>query len=264
MFFEPGGSIRPKLLKIGALVNASLRRVKIAMASGHPRVWPRVCGAHLSNALKPERRSATKQIESVSPNARSDFRTGGSIRPKLLKIGALIRVCRAHLSNALKPERRSATKQIESVSPNARPETGQATATVSEAGVSNSVPSVDLGSERWLHQNNRPASCHAGVVERRIKSRQPKSFAARFMGQNHPRKMARGRAASLQPFDQCGQFLAACSRNMPCVALDTWKLNGQHPFLLAHLQSADDRGIVIRSGASGRGPFGLCHLDSPR
>ena len=35
------GSIRLKLLKIGALVRVSVRRVKIAMASGHPgqRDW---------------------------------------------------------------------------------------------------------------------------------------------------------------------------------------------------------------------------------
>jgi hypothetical protein len=63
------------------------------------------------------------------------------------------------------------------------------------------------------------------------KSRQPKSFAARFMGQNNPRN--RRAAASFQPFDLCGQFLATCSQNMPCVALDAGKLNGEHPFLLA-------------------------------
>ena len=66
------------------------------------------------------------------------------------------------------------------------------------------------------------------------KSRQPKSFAARFMGQNNPRnRITRRAAASFQPFDECGQFLAAFSRNMPCVALDARKLNGEHPFLLA-------------------------------
>jgi len=36
------GSIRLKLLKIGALVRISVRRVKIAMASGHP--WQRDWG----------------------------------------------------------------------------------------------------------------------------------------------------------------------------------------------------------------------------
>ena len=41
------GSIRLKLLKIGALVRVSVRRVKIAMASGHPwqREWALACAA---------------------------------------------------------------------------------------------------------------------------------------------------------------------------------------------------------------------------
>src|ERR1700730_2642800 len=66
--------------------------------------------------------------------------------------------------------------------------------------------------------------------------------------------MTRRGAANFQPFDQCDQFLTVCSQNMPCMAFDAWKLDGHHPLLLAHLQSADDRGIVIWSGALERGP----------
>src|ERR1700719_788939 len=47
---------------------------------------------------------------------------------------------------------------------------------------------------------------------------------------------------------------------MPRVALDTGQLNREHPFLIAHLQSADDCAIVIQSGGRGRRPSRLCHL----
>ncbi len=91
--------------------------------------------------------------------------------------------------------------------------------------ISSAVPAID-GKARRLH--------HMDFAASHQKSRQPKSFAARFMGQNNPRnRMTRRAAASFQPFDQSGQFLAARSRNMPCVALDARKLNGEHPFLLA-------------------------------
>ena len=45
------GSIRLKLLKIGALVSTSVRRIKIAMASGYPwqAEWAEAC-ARLSAA----------------------------------------------------------------------------------------------------------------------------------------------------------------------------------------------------------------------
>jgi hypothetical protein len=49
----------------------------------------------------------------------------------------------------------------------------QATATVSETDMSNAFPSVDLGSERFLPQDNQPASRHAGVAGGQNKSRRP-------------------------------------------------------------------------------------------
>src|ERR1700730_11913315 len=51
---------------------------------------------------------------------------------------------------------------------------------------------------------------------------------------------------------------------MPRVALDARQLNGDHPFVVTQLQSADDRGIVIQSDGHGRRHFRLGHLDSPR
>jgi hypothetical protein len=66
------------------------------------------------------------------------------------------------------------------------------------------------------------------------KARQPKTVAAGLVCQDHPRdRMADGRAASLEPFDQFSQFLAACSQKVPSVAFNAWKLNGEHPFRLA-------------------------------
>ena len=49
----------------------------------------------------------------------------------------------------------------------------QATATVSEADMSNAFPSVDLGSERRLYQDNQPASRHGGVADGQNRSRRP-------------------------------------------------------------------------------------------
>ncbi len=49
----------------------------------------------------------------------------------------------------------------------------QATATVSETDMSNAFPSVDLGSERRLYQDNQPASQHGGVADGHIRSRRP-------------------------------------------------------------------------------------------
>jgi hypothetical protein len=48
----------------------------------------------------------------------------------------------------------------------------QATATVSETDISNAFPSVDLGSEYRLYQDNQP-SRHAGVADGHIRSRRP-------------------------------------------------------------------------------------------
>jgi hypothetical protein len=47
----------------------------------------------------------------------------------------------------------------------------QATATVSETDMLNAFPSVDLGSERRLYQDNQPASPRAGTADGHIKSR---------------------------------------------------------------------------------------------
>ncbi|HEX3495714.1 MAG TPA: hypothetical protein VHT02_00830 [Methylocella sp.] len=49
----------------------------------------------------------------------------------------------------------------------------QATATVSETDMSNAFPSVDPGSERFLPQDNQPASRHGGVADAHIRSRRP-------------------------------------------------------------------------------------------
>jgi hypothetical protein len=47
----------------------------------------------------------------------------------------------------------------------------QATATVPETDMANAFPSVDLGSEGRLYQDNQVASRHAGVADGQIKSR---------------------------------------------------------------------------------------------
>ena len=49
----------------------------------------------------------------------------------------------------------------------------QTTATVSEANVSNALPTVDLGAERWLYQKHQPASRHVGDADGQIRSRRP-------------------------------------------------------------------------------------------
>jgi hypothetical protein len=49
----------------------------------------------------------------------------------------------------------------------------QTTATVSEANVSSALPTVDLGAERWLYQEHRPASRHVGDADGQIRSRRP-------------------------------------------------------------------------------------------
>jgi hypothetical protein len=41
----------------------------------------------------------------------------------------------------------------------------QATATVSEPNMPNAFSSVDIGSQRFLHQDNQPVSRHAGVAD---------------------------------------------------------------------------------------------------
>lgn len=47
----------------------------------------------------------------------------------------------------------------------------QATATVSEPNMSNAFSSVDIGSQRSLHQDNQPVSPHAGVADGQNRSR---------------------------------------------------------------------------------------------
>jgi hypothetical protein len=49
----------------------------------------------------------------------------------------------------------------------------QATATVSEANVSNAFSSVDIGSQRFLHLDNQSVSRHAGVADGQNRSRRP-------------------------------------------------------------------------------------------
>jgi hypothetical protein len=49
----------------------------------------------------------------------------------------------------------------------------QATATVSEANMSNAFSSVDIGSQRLLDQDNQPVSRHAGVADGQNRSRRP-------------------------------------------------------------------------------------------
>jgi hypothetical protein len=49
----------------------------------------------------------------------------------------------------------------------------QAAATVSEANLSNAFSSMDIGSQRSLHQDNQPVSPHAGVADGQNKSRRP-------------------------------------------------------------------------------------------
>jgi hypothetical protein len=49
----------------------------------------------------------------------------------------------------------------------------QATATVSEADMSNAISSVDIGSQPYVHQDNQPVSRHAGVADGQNKSRRP-------------------------------------------------------------------------------------------
>src|SRR5580704_14222382 len=49
----------------------------------------------------------------------------------------------------------------------------QAAATVSEADMSNAFSSLDIGSQRSLHQDNQPVSPHAGVADGQNKSRRP-------------------------------------------------------------------------------------------
>jgi hypothetical protein len=49
----------------------------------------------------------------------------------------------------------------------------QATATDSEANMSNAFSSVDIGSQRFLHQDNHPVSCDAGVADGQNRSRRP-------------------------------------------------------------------------------------------
>ena len=49
----------------------------------------------------------------------------------------------------------------------------QATATVSEANMSNAFSSVDVGSQRFLHQDNQPVSRHGGVSDGQNRSRRP-------------------------------------------------------------------------------------------
>jgi hypothetical protein len=47
----------------------------------------------------------------------------------------------------------------------------QATATVSEANMSNAFSSMEIGSQRFLHQDNQPVSRHAGVAAGQDRSR---------------------------------------------------------------------------------------------
>jgi hypothetical protein len=49
----------------------------------------------------------------------------------------------------------------------------RATATVSETDMSNAFSSVDIGSQRFLHQDNQPVSRHAGVADGQNRSRRP-------------------------------------------------------------------------------------------
>jgi hypothetical protein len=49
----------------------------------------------------------------------------------------------------------------------------QAAAAVSEADMSNAFSSVDIGSQRFFHQDNQPVSRHAGVADGQNKSRRP-------------------------------------------------------------------------------------------
>jgi hypothetical protein len=49
----------------------------------------------------------------------------------------------------------------------------QTTATVSETNVSNALPTVDLGAERWLYQKHQPASRHVGDGDGQLRSRRP-------------------------------------------------------------------------------------------
>ena len=49
----------------------------------------------------------------------------------------------------------------------------QATATVSEANMSNAFSSMDIGSQRSLHQDNESVSRHAGVADGQNRARRP-------------------------------------------------------------------------------------------
>jgi hypothetical protein len=49
----------------------------------------------------------------------------------------------------------------------------QAAATVSEANLSNAFSSMDIGSQRFLHQDNQPVSRHVGVADVQNRSRRP-------------------------------------------------------------------------------------------
>jgi hypothetical protein len=58
------GTIRLKLLKIGALVRVSVRRIKLAMASGCPRICARPCAPHCRGGTLTNQRTGTN----IDPN----------------------------------------------------------------------------------------------------------------------------------------------------------------------------------------------------
>jgi hypothetical protein len=72
-------------------------------------------------------------------------------------------------------------------------------------------------------------------------TRQPKSVAPSFMGQDHPSDLpARRCALGLQTLHKRNQPVAASIQHMPRMAANSRQLNRQNPLLLAQFQRADD------------------------
>ena len=66
------------------------------------------------------------------------------------------------------------------------------------------------------------------------KTRQPKSVAPSFMGQDHPSNLPTGRRApGLQTLDKRNQPVAACIQHMPRMPINSRQLNRQNPLLTA-------------------------------
>src|SRR5208337_348702 len=93
-------------------------------------------------------------------------------------------------------------------------------------------------------------------------TRQPKSIAPSFMGENDPGDLAtRRRASGLETLDKRSQPVAASFQHMSRMAANSRQLNCKHPFLLAQFKRANDGRVVVDSSL--RGSRELGHLPSP-